>query len=128
MAGVLLVACLWGAPAAADDTAPRVPQHSAWYTASEWSLVGCHALDTAYSQRLIGTGRFHEATPVLGRFDSPAYFVGVKFGLAFTQLKATRSIGRHGHPRLAAATNAIIAGVMCGVSAHNARLYREDRQ
>jgi len=96
-----------------------------WYTASEWSLITCHALDTGYTQRLIGTGQFHESNPFLGRFENPGLFVGVKFGLAFGQIKATRTIARSGQPLLAAITNAAVAGVMCGAAIHNARLFND---
>lgn len=112
----------------ADEvTAPNTPR-GRWYTVSEAVLIGCHALDLGYTQRLIGTGRFHEANPALGQFDDPGLFVGVKFTLAFGQVKATRTIARSGHPLLAAVTNAAVGGVMCGAAAHNARLYRDYRR
>jgi len=111
-----------------DDPTPPTTARGKWYTVSEWSLVACHAFDTAYTQRLIGTGRFHEATPLLGRFQDPGLFVGFKFGVAFGQLKADRIVARSGHPVLAAVMNAAAGGVMCGAAVHNARLYREDQR
>lgn len=111
-----------------EDPTPPTTTRGKWYTVSEWMLIGCHALDTAYTQRLVGTGRFHEANPFLGQFENPGLFVGVKFSIAFGQLKATRTIARGGHPVLAAVTNAAVGGVMCGAAWHNGRLYREDQQ
>lgn len=111
--------------ASAQDPTPPTTRRAKWYTASEWALVGCHAMDTGYTQRLLGTGHFHETSKLLGRFNNPGVFVGVKFAFAFGQLKATRTVARSGHPLLAAMTNAAVAGVMCGAAAHNARLYRD---
>ena len=111
----------------ADDAVPA-KKRSRWYTVTEWSLFGCHALDTAYTQRLIGTGRFHEASPLLGQFEDPGLFVGVKFSIAFGQTAATRAVARSGHPTLAAVTNLGVAGVMCGAAVHNARLYQQFRR
>lgn len=119
--GLMLLA---GPAFAEDPTAPTTPRGK-WYTASEWTLFACHALDTAYTQRLLGTWRFHETSPLLGQFNNPGLFVGVKFSLAFGQAKATRTIARRGHPTLAAVTNALVGGVMCGAALHNGRLYRE---
>lgn len=126
--GVLLVMLMASAPVRADDVTAPTTRRAKWYTASEWVLIGCHALDTAYTQRLIGTGRFHEANPFLGQFEEPGLFVGVKFSMAFGQATATRTIARSGHPVVAAIANAAVGGVMCGAAAHNARLYREDRK
>lgn len=113
-------------PAEGDPTPPTTSRGK-WYTAAERTLIACHAFDTAYTQRLIGTGRFHEATPLLGHFQDPGLFVGFKFGVAFGQLKADRIVARSGHPVLAAVMNAAAGGVMCGAAVHNARLYREDQ-
>lgn len=121
---LLLLVLLCPTWAGADDVTAPTTRRAKWYTASEWTLIGCHALDTAYTQRLIGTGQFHEATPLLGQFENPGLFVGVKFSITFGQLKATRTVARNGHPTLAAFTNAAVGGVMCGAAVHNARLYR----
>lgn len=122
---VLVVVLTQAWPAFADDPTPPVTTRGKWYTASEWTLIACHALDTAYTQRMIGTGQFYEANPFLGQFRNPGVFVGVKFGLAFGQMRATRVVARNGHPTLAAVTNALVGGVMCGVAAYNGRLFRE---
>lgn len=124
----VFVLLLISATTYADEVTPPESKRARWYTASEWTLFGCHALDTAYTQRLIGTGRFHEANPLLGQFEDPGLFVGVKFSIAFGQAKATRTIARSGHPVLAAITNAAVGGVMCGAAVHNARLYGQYRR
>lgn len=110
-------------PPPSGDPTPPTTTRGKWYTASEWALITCHALDTAYTQRLIGTGKFHETSPLLGQFQNPGLFVGVKFSITFGQLKATRTVARNGHPLLAAVTNAAVGGVMCGAAFHNARLF-----
>lgn len=116
------------ATAWADEvTAPNTTR-GRWYSVSEGILIGCHALDTAYSQRLLGTGQFQEMSPLLGRHTNPGVFVGLKFSIGFGQVKAMRTIARSGHPVLAAITNAAIGGVMCGAAVHNARLYGDYRR
>lgn len=121
LALLVLLGC--ARPAFADDPTPPTTTRGKWYTVSEWTLITCHALDTAYTQRLIGTGQFHETSPLLGQFENPGVFVGVKFSITFGQMKATRMIARGGHPLMAAITNAAVGGVMCGAAIHNARLF-----
>lgn len=123
MVGVLILG--FSLSAFANDPTPPRTKLGRWYTASEWTLFACHALDTAYTQRLIGTGRFHETSPLLGQFSNPGAFVAVKFSLGFGQAYGTRTIARKGHPVLAAVTNALVGGVMCGAAWHNGRLYRD---
>lgn len=127
MARVLTAAVVLLFPALlfADESVSPNTTKAKWYTAAEWSLFACHALDDGYTQRLLGTGQFHETSPLLGRFSNPGIMIGVKFSLAFGQAKAMRTVARSGHPVVAAVTNAAVAGVMCGAAWHNARLYRE---
>lgn len=113
------------APAGAESPAAPKTRRGMWYSASEAVLILGHALDTGYSQRLLGTGCYVETSPLLGQFHNPGVFVGVKFAMGFGQLKATREIARAGHPLVAAVANAAVGGVMAGAALHNGRLYRD---
>lgn len=118
------VMLLMALSASAQDVSPNT-KRAKWYTAAEWSLFACHALDDGYTQRLLGTGQFREASPLLGQFSNPGIMIGVKFGMAFGQAKGMRTVARSGHPVVAGVTNAAVAGVMCGAAWHNGRLYRD---
>lgn len=116
LAGVILIASC--RPAAAGPIRDKV------FTASEWAVFTAHALDASTTMHCLGAGRCTEANPWLARYESPIAFTGAKFGVGLVQVYLTRKLYRAGHPRLATATNWIVAGAFTSIAIRNQRIGR----
>ena len=81
-----------------------------------------HGLDLASTQNCLGSGICKETNPFLGRFTNPLGFTTAKFGIGFAQLYLNRKLARLENPKLAAAVNIVVSGVLTGVAIRNARI------
>jgi hypothetical protein len=116
-AALALVLSLWALPVSAQ-TFEKV------YAVSEWAVLTGHALDTASTQRCLGSGRCRELNPWLARLSNPVGFTAAKFALAAGQLVVTRKMRAAGHPKWAAVANYAIAAGFTALAIRNERVGR----